>query len=49
MQQVHPETIFFMQTKEYEESTHWKDPDAWKDCGQEEKGATQYEMIGWHH
>ena len=26
-----------------------KDPDAWKDCGQEEKGATQYEMIGWHH
>ena len=26
-----------------------KDPDAWKDCGWEEKGATEYEMIGWHH
>ena len=27
----------------------WKDPDAGKDWGQEEKGTTEYEMFGWHH
>ena len=27
----------------------WKDPDAGKDWGQEEKGATEDEMIGWYH
>ena len=26
-----------------------KDPDAGKDRGQEEKGATEDEMVGWHH
>ena len=26
-----------------------KDPDAGKYWGQEEKGMTEYEMIGWHH
>jgi len=26
-----------------------KDPDAWKDWGWEEKGATENEMVGWHH
>ena len=26
-----------------------KDPDAGKDWRQEEKGMTEYEMIGWHH
>ena len=26
-----------------------KDPDAGKDWGQEEKGTTDEEMIGWHH
>ena len=26
-----------------------KDPDAGKDGGQEEKGATEDEMVGWHH
>ena len=26
-----------------------KDPDAGKDCGQEEKGVTEDEMAGWHH
>ena len=26
-----------------------KDPDAGKDGGQEEKGVTQDEMVGWHH
>ena len=27
----------------------WKDPDAGKDWGQEEKEATDDEMFGWHH
>ena len=27
----------------------WKDPDAGKDWGQEEKGATEDEMVGRHH
>ena len=26
-----------------------KDPDAGKDRGQEEKGMTEDEMVGWHH
>ena len=26
-----------------------KDPDAGKDWGHEEKGATEDEMVGWHH
>ena len=27
----------------------WKDPDVGKDWGQEEKGITEDEMLGWHH
>ena len=27
----------------------WKDPDAGKDWGQEEKETTEDEMVGWHH
>ena len=27
----------------------WKEPDAGKDWGQEEKGTTEDEMVGWHH
>ena len=27
----------------------WKNPDAGKDWGQEEKGTTEEEMVGWHH
>ena len=27
----------------------WKDPDAGKDWGQEEKGTAEDEMVGWHH
>ena len=27
----------------------WKDPDVGKDWGQEEKGMTKDEMVGWHH
>ena len=26
-----------------------KDPNAGKDGGQEEKGVTEDEMVGWHH
>ena len=26
-----------------------KDPEAGKDWGQEEKGMTEAEMVGWHH
>ena len=26
-----------------------KDPDAGRDWGQEEKGMTEAEMVGWHH
>ena len=26
-----------------------KDPDAWRDWEQEEKGTTEDEMVGWHH
>ena len=27
----------------------WRHPDAGKDWGQEEKGMTEDEMVGWHH
>ena len=27
----------------------WKDPDAGKDWGQEERGMTEDELVGWHH
>ena len=27
----------------------WKDPDTGKDWGQEAKGTTEDEMVGWHH
>ena len=27
----------------------WKDPNAGKDWGHEEKGMTEDEMVGWHH
>ena len=27
----------------------WKHPDVGKDWGQEEKGTTEDEMVGWHH
>ena len=31
------------------ELTHWKRPLWWKYWGQEEKGLTEDEMVGWHH
>ena len=36
-------------TTSWEEFTHWKDSDAGRDWGQEEKGTTEGEMAGWHH
>ena len=33
----------------WEEPTHWKHPDTGKDWGWEEKGATEDEMVRWHH
>ena len=32
-----------------EELTHWKNHDAGRDWGQEEKGTKEDEMAGWHH
>ena len=32
-----------------EELISWKDPDAGKDWGQEEKGMTEDKMVAWHH
>ena len=26
-----------------------EDSDAWRDWGQDEKGTTEDEMVGWHH
>ena len=31
------------------EQTHWKKPWCWDRLRQEEKGATEDEMVGWHH
>ena len=32
-----------------EELTHWKNSDAGRAWGQEEKGTTEDKMAGWHH
>ena len=36
-------------TTSCEELTHWKNSDAGRDWGQEEKGMTEDKMAGWHH
>ena len=52
--------VFIWKTDDESETpVHWppdvknwligKDPDAGKGWGQEEKGTTEDEMIGWHH
>ena len=33
----------------FEKPAHWKRPWCWKDWGQEEKGVTEDETVGWHH
>ena len=33
----------------WKEQTYWKRPWCWENWGQEAKGATEDEMVGWHH
>ena len=60
IQPVYPRGVFIGRTDaEAETPIFWppdvkswligKDPDAGKDWGQEEKGTTEDEMVGWHH
>ena len=42
-------TIPYRDAPDEESRLTGKDPDAGKDRGQEEKGATEDEMVGWHH
>ena len=60
IQPIHSKGEFFGRTDvEAETSILWpphakswltgKDPDAGRDWGQEEKGTTEDEMVGWHH
>ena len=60
LKEISPEWIFIgMTDTEAETPTLWppdvknwllsKDPGAGKDWGQEEKGTTEDEMVGWHH
>ena len=56
---IHPEYPIGRTDAKAEAPTLWlldvkswltgKDPDAGKDWGQEEKGVTEHEMVGWHH
>ena len=45
---VEAETLIFWQPRA-KSSLTGKDPNAGKDWGQEEKGTTEDEMVGWHH
>ena len=36
-------------TEDFRTQLIWRDPDAGKDWGQEEKGTMEDEMVGWHH
>ena len=45
---VEPETPI-LSTPDAKRWLIWKEPDAGKDWGQEEKGTTVGEMVGWHH
>ena len=38
-----------LRTPDVESWLIWKDPDAGRDLGQEEKGTTEDEIVGWHH
>ena len=41
--------LYFMAAVDVKSCLIEKDPDPGKDWGQEEKGATEDEMVGWHH
>ena len=45
---VEPETPIFW-PPDVKSWLIWKEPDAGKDWGQEEKGKTEDEMVGWYH
>ena len=59
LKEIHPEYSLEFIGAEVETPIFWppdaksqligKDPDAGKDGGQEEKGETEDEMVGWHH
>ena len=59
LKEIHPGCSFERTDAEAETPILWqpdvkswligKDPDAGRDCGQEEKGAMEDEMAGWHH
>ena len=59
LKEIHPEYPIGRTDAKTEAPTLWlldvkswltgKDPDAGKDRGQEEKGVTEDEMVGWHH
>ena len=40
---------YFLWPPDVESWLIWKDPDAGKDWGQEKSGATEDEVVGWHH
>ena len=42
-------TLIRCQNSSVRRAFEWKDPDAGKDWGQEEKGSTEDKMVGWHH
>ena len=46
---VESETLWILWPPDGKSWLIWKDPDAGKDWGQEEKGTTEDEMVGWHH
>ena len=46
---IEAETYPILQPPDVKSWLIWKDPDAGKDWGQEEKGLTEDEMVGWHH
>ena len=41
--------LYFLWSPNVKNWLIWKDPDGGKDWRQEEKGATEDEMVGWHH
>ena len=52
IQPVHPkgdQSWVFIGRSDVKSWVIWRDPDTGKDWGQEKKGTTKDEMVGWHH
>ena len=49
LSEIEVEFQFFYMVSNFPSRLIGKDPDAGKDWGQEEKGATEGEIVGWHH